>query len=255
MISNVVIHTPSVRVTWLLRELDIEFVVQDVKQLMVPGGVLSPEEEKLNPKHAAPLLEYTYLNNPEKRYMFESSGILRFVATHSSYFKRVPKGRSLMRRQPMANSDDSGEPKELIPTLHNCPQFEEIREFEQWFAFASSQLNDALQQIQILYEFRHNKKGEHRILELYVDKWNIEMLPQLEKRFEKDSAEDEFFLKEFGFSVLDIILGHVLHWAARYDFLEPFSQTLQRYFVRLCSREGFVRSIQDRGALNPRMTF
>lgn len=167
MISNVVVHIPSVRVTWLLRELDIEFQVRDQKELREPGGLLSPETMAGNPKKAIPLIELMMPMSPEKSHMYESAGILRFVASNASLFPRVPSGKSIRTRASATPFDAlEDEPKDLVPTLHNCARMEEILEFEQMFAFASGQLSETLLHIQVIHEFRKSKKEEKYLLDV-----------------------------------------------------------------------------------------
>ena len=226
MISQIrVYHYPlsrSVRVLWVLNELGIsQFEIKRIKLLLGEG--YSEEFLKLNPNHSVPVIQLSY--NGKEYVFFESTALVRLLAGEF-------RNHLLINLKPKPD---------LIPSLKNGASLIEIGEFEQWYAFAGITLDMCLWSIRVIFDFR-KKDQEKDLLETYVNKWNTELLPQIIQRFEDGRY---FVLKDFGFSIVDIILGHVLSWARKYPFLNEFSPNLHKYFRGLRSRQAYKVSTED----------
>lgn len=97
--------------------------------------------------------------------------------------------------------------------------------------------------LRILNDFRDARPEEKDAMQIYVDKWNNELLPQLNQRFEENPQRQ--YAMDWGFSLVDIILGQILNWSRKYRFLEPFGPKLKEYDRRLKSRPALLESLKD----------
>lgn len=218
----------SVRVSWLMNELAMEFTL--VTKNLLQGEGYEEDFLKLNPNHAVPVLVVEDAATGRVMPIFESSALIRLV------------GDELRDKMPVAAKPVLPPlQKRLLPHVRDGDSPWEVMQFEKWYAFSSVTLDNTLWSIRVLADFRA-KEHEKDLLQSYIDKWNNELLPQINELFADDRT---FVLKEFGFSLADIVLGHCLFWSRRYKFLKQFDSKLKTYFKSLMERPAFRMSITD----------
>jgi glutathione S-transferase len=160
--------------------------------------------------------------------MFESGALVRFFATNADLAPKKAGSVPIDART-------------LIPQTSTGWDVSEVAEFEQWYAFACTTMDTVLWQFRVICDFRGSPESEKSLVELYANKWNEEILPQLEARF----ADGRQFVMKRGFTIADIIVEHNLSWSKKYRFLKQYSQTLKNYDKRLKSRPSLQEATVD----------
>ena len=152
--------------------------------------------------------------------MFESAAIVRFIALY--------EGPHLLPN----------------PSIHSL---QVTADFEQMFAFASITMDGVLWQLRMLVDFRGNKREDSDVVDVWVQKWNNEIAPQLEQRL--SNVQGEFVCPAIGFSLADIMLTHNLIWARNYvamKLLDKYPAVVEAYTKRMASREALRHATTDR---------
>jgi glutathione S-transferase len=209
----------SLRVLWLINELQIPNVEVKTMKLMLGEGY-SEEFLRLNPFHAVPVITFIDNSSGEKIVMMESAAIVRFLA--SQYRNKL----------------------DLIP-LENA-SLQHISEFEFFFQFIATTMDMVLWQFRVINDFRGRTKEEEPLLQFYVNKWNTEILPVLDKHFSQPNRE---YISSMGkFTLLDVLMGQTLNWAVKYSHLkiiDPPSTSIKTYLKRITSRPAWKSSTAD----------
>lgn len=161
--------------------------------------------------------------------IIESSAIVRFLVSADSY---LPKKHT----PPLGPR-----PERIIPSFANGADVVEISEFEQWFMFVSVTVDGVLWQFRTIDDFRKLPE-EKALLEMYIERWNTIILPQLENRF----ADGREFVMKSGFTIVDIILVQNLIWAKKYKYLKEWSPALVQYLKRLVARPALQAAMSDK---------
>ena len=219
-VTNITLyHYPlsrSMRVLFLLNELGVQHEVKRMKLLV--GEAYMPEFMKLNPNHAVPVVTFSARGQKDLVVMAESSAILRFFGTLAH-------------------------PVPLAPSVEHGDNLATVADWERWFAFANTTMDSTLWNIRVINDLRGCPEAERALLATYCDKWNNEISPQLEQRFQGNE-----FASEWGFSVLDCVMFQNLQWSAKYaraGLLNPLGPATMAYLRRIASRPACKRATED----------
>jgi glutathione S-transferase len=206
----------SVRVRWLLEELDLPVEIRHVK--LLAGEALSEDYLKINPNHAVPVLQYRDNTDNNLYYMYESSAICMFVARNCQ----------------------GGE--KLIPNITHKPHLR--AQFEQLYAFLTVTMDSALWQIRTINDFRQSQEKD--LLQFWCARFNGEVMPQIETAL---AHGGQTCFPEIGFSLCDIILTFNLSWASKYmknGLLNRAGKEVTAYMKRHAARPAYQRATADR---------
>jgi len=214
----------SVRPLIALHEAEIPFHLRTIQ--LMKGEAYSDEFLKLNPNHAVPVLTLRLVKDGDSQevVMFESAAILRFIADVLA----PPRVR-------------------LAPSLARGDSPHVVAEFERLFAFATTTMDQVLTQFRVLHHLRGGAETE--LLQTWVDKWNDEIVPQLEAHF---SARRDGYASPSGFTILDCVFLVNLIWAKRFardGLVKPVGEATEAYRRRAAQRPSWRRAVADAALL------
>lgn len=198
----------SARVKFLLHELldeDFETVFVD----MIKGEGRSDAFMAKNPNHAVPVLDISYKDGTQQT-MIESGAMIVWLA--DSY---VAKG--------------------LAPSVNDL---EARADYLQMIMFGSSHMDTALWAIRMNETLLPKVVRSESIAQLYRQKIETEMAPQLEARLKRHK-----FICGDEFTAADCIMAQNINWAGAYGLCR--SRAFKAYMLRLRKRPAFGQAFAD----------